>query len=410
MALVLRLSLLVLIILVIEFYFFKKTNATIKNVFPKINSKKRKRVFLSLIIFFNLFAIVGIFFLAYYAITGVRPSFPPDNLLFDLFLQFPFWVFVVYVIQSVLLFLLIDVFRILLFPFYMKSREKVKRVVSKIQFALLAFFLFYVPVRVAYDYFAVSVRIVEFKKAGLPAPLDNFKIAFISDVQADKYTNRDRLGHFIEKVNGTHPDLVLIAGDVITSTPDYIDLSAEYLGKIKSKYGVYSCIGDHDNWAYRNDTKRSLREVESALALKNIAMIDNQKKIISVDSAKVGITFVTNTYVESVNRNFLDSLTNGKMKADIKIFLTHQPRPFLINEARNKNYDLFLAGHTHSGQLTFLFPFFNLSPTLFETKYVRGDFNFNNMLAVVTRGLGMSLVPLRYNSTPEITVIVFKSK
>jgi hypothetical protein len=340
----------------------------------------------------------------------VRPSFPPDNLLFDLFLQFPFWVFVVYVIQSVLLFLLIDVFRILLFPFYMKSREKVKRVVSKIQFALLAFFLFYIPARVAYDYFAVSVRIIEFKKASLPVPLDNFKIAFISDVQADKYTNRDRLGHFIEKVNGTHPDLVLIAGDVITSTPDYIDLSAEYLGKIKSKYGVYSCIGDHDNWAYRNDTKRSLREVESALALKNIAMVDNQKKIISVDSAKVGITFITNTYVESVNRNFLDSLTNGKMKADIKIFLTHQPRPFLINEARNKNYDLFLAGHTHGGQLTFLFPFFNLSPTLFETKYVRGDFNFNNMLAVVTRGLGMSLVPLRYNSTPEIIVIVFKSK
>jgi predicted MPP superfamily phosphohydrolase len=70
------------------------------------------------------------------------------------------------------------------------------------------------------------------------------------------------------------------------------------------------------------------------------------------------------------------------------------------------NYDLFLAGHTHGGQITFLFPFINLSPTLFETKYVRGDFKFNNMLMIVNRGLGMSLVPLRYNSTPEVTVIV----
>lgn len=410
MGLILRLSLLVLIVFVVEFYFFKKTNTTIKIVFPKIDSKKRKRFFILSIIFFNLFAIVGILFLAYYAITGVRPSFPPDNFLFDLFLQFPFWVFVVYVIQCVILFLLIDVLRILFFPLYMKSRDKVKRGVSKIQFAMLVLFLFYVPLRIAYDYFAVSVRIVEFKKAGLPVSLENFKIAFISDVQADKYTNHDRLGYFIKKVNDTHPDLVLIAGDVITSTPDYIDLSAEYLGKLKSKYGVFSCIGDHDNWAYREDTKRSLREVEHALALKNIAMIDNQRKIISVDSAKIGITFVTNTYVESVNRGFLDSLTNGNMKADIKIFLTHQPRPFLIDEARAKNYDLFLAGHTHGGQLTFLFPFFNLSPTLFETRYVRGDFHFNNMLAVVTRGLGMSLVPLRYNSTPEVTVIVLKSK
>ena len=76
-----------------------------------------------------------------------------------------------------------------------------------------------------------------------------------------------------------------------------------------------------------------------------------------------------------------------------------------MNIASSNEYDMYLAGHTHGGQITIFLPFFNLSPTLIETKYVKGDFNFNNMFVYVTRGLGMSIAPLRYNSTPEITLI-----
>ena len=71
----------------------------------------------------------------------------------------------------------------------------------------------------------------------------------------------------------------------------------------------------------------------------------------------------------------------------------------------------------HGGQITFVFPFIQLTPTMFETKYTRGDFWFVNpdkavssMLLVVTRGLGMSLAPIRYNSTPEVTLITLKRK
>ncbi len=96
-------------------------------------------------------------------------------------------------------------------------------------------------------------------------------------------------------------------------------------------------------------------------------------------------------------------------KAEFKIFLTHQPQEFLINSALKNKYDLFLAGHTHGGQITLVFPFIQLTPTLIETRFVKGDFYFNDMLAVVCGGLGMSLAPVRYNSTPEIVVITLKN-
>jgi predicted MPP superfamily phosphohydrolase len=138
-------------------------------------------------------------------------------------------------------------------------------------------------------------------------------------------------------------------------------------------------------------------------------MIDNDIKIIDVDGAEIAITFVTNTYVETIPEIILDSLS-GNNNGSFKIFLTHQPQPFLIESAEKNDFDLFLAGHTHGGQITLVFPFIQLTPTMFETKYIRGDFWFGNMLMIINRGLGMSLAPIRYNSTPEITLIVLQNE
>ena len=94
-------------------------------------------------------------------------------------------------------------------------------------------------------------------------------------------------------------------------------------------------------------------------------------------------------------------------------FLLEAHTDFVILHAKHgtqkNHFDLYLCVHTHGGQLSLVFPFIQLSPTLIETKYIQGDFWFGDMLMVVTRGLGMSLAPIRYNSTPEITLITLKS-
>jgi predicted MPP superfamily phosphohydrolase len=126
--------------------------------------------------------------------------------------------------------------------------------------------------------------------------------------------------------------------------------------------------------------------------------------MINVDGAEIEITFITNTYVSTVDDKILDTLSSGN-HGDLKIFLTHQPRPYLIAAAKKNNFDLYLCGHTHGGQLSLVFPFIQLTPTMIETNYIQGNFRFGDMLMIVTRGLGMSLAPLRYNSTPEIVLI-----
>jgi uncharacterized protein len=409
MSFALRIAIVFLIIFLVEFYYFKKIIKSVQTAFPDFPPKRISLVKWIILIIVHIYPAVLLFSWLQSAINHQSRIILPDNSFFDYTAVYPFWTAVLIIVQSILFFFLIDIFKLLLFPVYKRNREKIKGFFAKLVLGISIFFILYVPLRIIYDYNSVSIRIKECKIKNLPKALENFKITFIADIQADRYTDPQRLYKFISKVNATHPDLVLIAGDVITSTPDYIQTAAEYIGKIKSVYGIYSCVGDHDNWAYREDTKRSVREITGALDKYNVEMIDDGRKVIKVGNSEIGITFITNTYVETINDQELDKLTNGKTNFDLKIFLVHQPRQRLVDQALKHNYDLFLAGHTHGGQITFLFPFFNLSPTLFETKYVRGDFQFGKMLMIVTRGLGMSLVPLRYNSTPEVTLIVLTS-
>ena len=400
----------IVLLFVIEYYFIRKIRSSINILFPKIQLSKYKKIIIGVIVYINFYMILVI--LAYFysmIVHGDRPV-PPENAFFDYFILFPFWLSMLIFVQCGLLYLVLDLLKLILLPLYKKYKAKLLPIHAKIILAIAVLFIAYVPIRVIYDFNTVSLRVVEFKKKNLSDNLKGFKIAFISDIQADRYTNDTRLERFISKVNSTNPDLILIAGDMITSTPNYINTSAKYVGMLKSKYGIYSCIGDHDNWAYWQDNGRSVKEVTEAMKKNNVQMIDNGRKVINVNNSEVNVTFVTNTYVETISAETLDSLTQLEKDYDLRIFLTHQPRNKFIDAAIKHKYDLLLNGHTHGGQVTFFFPFYNLSATLIETKYVRGDFKFGDMLMIVTRGLGMSLLPLRYNSTPEITLIVLDKK
>ena len=406
MWIILRVIIAIVFLVLLEYYFIKKSKGAIRQLLPNTKDKFIKigvRIFLIII---NLYPTILISGLIYSVITKQSPSFPDSNWL-DYFLIYPFWLLFILVFQLVVYYLVFDLIKILIFPLYKKHKEKFKKYEAYLVAVLLIFFIVYIPARIIYDYNSVEVNHVALIKNNLLNKLNNFKIVFISDVQADKYTNDKRLKNFIDKVNEEKPDLVLIAGDVITSTPKYINAAAENIGMIKSKYGVYSCIGDHDNWAYRQDTKRSLREVAAALKKYNVNMLDDTTIRVDIDGYKIGISFITNTYVESIPEDVLQKLSQSN-HSDLKIFLTHQPRKELIRAAEQNNYDLFLAGHTHGGQISLLFPFIQLTPTLVETTFIKGERHYGNLLAIVTRGLGMSLAPVRYNSTPEIVIITLK--
>ena len=239
MQFLIRILLFVLLLSLIEFYFIYKLKSSAKTLFPKILSRKSRIVTKIIFAILNIYPVFLIINWSYAEITGM-PVLIPQSGFFDFLIIYPFWIFIFVAIQSILFFLLLELIKLLLIPIYKRFKQKIKVGEARVILALVICFLIYVPVRICYDYFTIDVREVSYKKPGLSSELKNLKIVFISDIHADRYTNKRRLDNFISKVNEAHPDLVLIGGDFISSHPDYIGLAAKETGKIKSKYGVYS--------------------------------------------------------------------------------------------------------------------------------------------------------------------------
>ncbi len=403
-----RLLLYVSILLVLEFYFLKKFFNSIKLLYPNSPILNYNKTRVVIIIIVNFIPIASIIFWSIELLSGVDLDPPSQNLFYDIIFLYPFWISIMIILQAIVLLFPVDLLRLISYPFLKSYREKLKKWNAYFVVGVSFLSVLYVPARILFDMTYVSVRETEYSMQNLHEDLHELRIGLISDIQADWYNYDGRIEKYIQKLNDADPDIVFIAGDMVTGDKEYIPLAAKAVSKIKSKYGVYACVGDHDNWAYDN-IYRSRSEVIKSLAQYNISMLDNKNIVVNIDSAKVGITFITYTYSDRIDSYLLDSLTNNGNGADLKILLTHQPKNHILQRAMENNYNLMFAGHTHGGQITILFPYINLTPTLIETNLVKGDFWFKDLLLVVNRGLGMSIAPIRYNSTPEVTIITLKN-
>ncbi|MBU2445596.1 MAG: metallophosphoesterase, partial [Bacteroidetes bacterium] len=214
-------------ITVVQYYFLNRLIKSISITYPK-----QKKVFLKIFVtaFLIVVDIYPVVVMGTNLYTILNPHFRftlPENSYFDYLVMYPSWIGILIVIQIILIFNPIDIVSAITKKIFPTAKEKLLRIRSKAFFLILGFFIIYLPVRVIYDHNQVEIRNVTYKKSNLAVELDGFKIALIADIQADRFTNETRLNRFVEKVNSTKPDLVLIAGDMITTTPLYIELAAE---------------------------------------------------------------------------------------------------------------------------------------------------------------------------------------
>ncbi len=383
----------------VEVYFYKRLTWA-------FDFRIQRKKLLLILLYLNLFPFLLFLYFAMPKLIGVRIPFPTQSTILNRILVHPSSVVILIVLQSSLVLILLDFLFLLVRKLSNNSAFHIF-LAKKSVAAVILIFAFYVPVRIVYDYYAVDVSKLTVEKPDLPEALDGFKIALISDIHADNVTGTSRLSRYVKKTNELSPDLILIAGDIISHGKNFIHTAVKSLENLHAAYGVYSCVGDHDNWVFPNNYRLSLKTVKDSLASVGIQMLDNETIFIPVDSSTVQISFVTNNYVTRISNSTLQRFKPDSL-ADISIFLTHQPRKRLLNYASTAGFTFYFCGHTHGGQITFLFPFVNLTPTMLETPFVKGFYKLRNTIAYVVRGLGMSILPVRYNSTPEIAFITLK--
>ena len=82
----------------------------------------------------------------------------------------------------------------------------------------------------------------------LPPAFHGFKIIQLSDVHHSSFVSESDIVTAAERVNQLQPDLVVLTGDYVSHSVDFIPGCARALGKLKAKHGVFAVLGNHDHW------------------------------------------------------------------------------------------------------------------------------------------------------------------
>lgn len=219
--------------------------------------------------------------------------------------------------------------------------------------------------------------------------LKGLKIVFASDFHIKPYETK-RLERIIDKINSQNPDIILLGGDYVNghkkgmSLP--INIIAEEFSNLKSKYGTYAVIGNHDGWQGKEEVIAELEKNNIKVLFNNNICFDSFC-IAGVDDLQTG------------NPDIKKSVKNINLPV---ILLSHTPD---IMPDVPQSVSLTLAGHLHGGQVRLPGPI--LVPSKFGKKYANGYIEDNGKKVYTTRGLGSSILPLRFNCIPEIAVITF---
>jgi len=332
-------------------------------------------------------------------LQNLSRSIREGNRIWDLLFTYPFWLGLIVIAEILPWLILSDFVKLPFYPFYSRLKSDWLQIQSYVIVGLFALFTFYVVVRVVFDSTRIKVNRVVYADRHLPASMNGTKIVHISDVQIDRHTGPRKVRRYVKKVNALQPDLIFFTGDLVTSGTDFIELGAALLGDLKSKHGVFGCIGDHDYWANAAMVKKNLTE-------NGMLTLEDSNHLVQVGSDSVLVTAITNVYSKRPNLDKMHYLMGYQPRGALDILVTHQPTEEVVELAAERGYQILLAGHTHGGQLVFKpLGLFSFAMPRLENPFFRGAHHVGQMLVNINNGLGYTLVPLRYHAPAEITLV-----
>jgi len=241
----------------------------------------------------------------------------------------------------------------------------------------------------------MKISYFTFSHRDIPENFSQKRIVFVSDFHCGFGFGADRVSQIVKKINELNPDIVVLGGDYVDSSKNYIDICFGELKNLRSKYGVYGVLGNHDYLVGDG-------AIKEAMVKASIIVLDNDSRWLEISGQKIKIggvgDFLKGTAI-------LQPTIRDVEKKDFVVLVVHNPSFF---DKISEKIDLVLSGHTHGGQITFFGfwrPFFELK---YGSKYISGVYRSKNSTLLVSNGVGTTILPIRFFARPEINVITLE--
>jgi hypothetical protein len=241
----------------------------------------------------------------------------------------------------------------------------------------------------------IEKREVTFYFSDLPPAFDGYRILFLTDLHLDGLVGLTEKA--IEIVRETPADMCILGGDFRMKTyGPFDDALAQLrilLPEIRVDNGILGIIGNHD-----------CLEIVDTLKDLGVDFLVNDSHAVSRNGACIWIVGADDCHYFKAHD--LESAFGELPLENFTILVSHSNE--IYEEALKFQPNLFLCGHTHGGQVLVppFGPIFTHSKA--PRRFCRGMWNHKGMPGYTSVGVGVSGVPVRFNSKGEVTVLTLR--
>jgi len=238
----------------------------------------------------------------------------------------------------------------------------------------------------------------------LPSSFDGYRIAHVSDLHnAEMGEGNEKL---LTMLREAEPDLIAITGDLIDSRRTDVDIAAKFVQEAVKIAPCFYVTGNHESRVAEYGPLKEAMEAAGVTVLEDeraqIAMNEETITLVGVQDP----SFQPDTDdAEAVDAALEELITQ---EDGFVVLLSH--RPELFDTYVEYGMDLVLSGHAHGGQFRLPFVGGLVAPNQgFFPEYDSGLYTEDGTNMIVSRGIGNSIVPFRFNNRPEIILIELES-
>jgi uncharacterized protein len=245
---------------------------------------------------------------------------------------------------------------------------------------------------------AAVVR-VDVPIAGLPAALEGFTVAQISDVHVGPTIRRGYLQRIVRTVNALKADMVAITGDLVDGRVHELAAHVAPLAQLSSRHGTYFVTGNHEYYSGANAWIGELRRLGIHVLVNQHVVLQHGDANATAPLVVAGVADFSAHHFDPAHRSDPQAALSGApAEAQMRMLLAHQPRS--APAAARAGFQLQLSGHTHGGQF-FPWNFF----VRFQQPFTAGLHRLHNLWVYTSRGTGYWGPPKRFGAPSEITRI-----
>lgn len=275
-----------------------------------------------------------------------------------------------------------------------------------IWFAAAAAVLLALAVWIAWGNSALELNTYTVSSSALPEGFDGYRIAHVSDLHnAEMGKDNEKL---LDMLRGAKPDMIAITGDLIDSRHTDVGVAVKFIEEAVKIAPCYYVTGNHESRVDAYSELKENMEAAGVVVLEDARIQLTQGNdtimLLGVNDPSFDRKEVIRLEEDIINEKMIELHANKK---GYTILLTHRPELFDIYV--KYDVELVLSGHMHGGQ--FRLPLIGglASGDGLFPEYDAGLYAEENTNMLVSRGIGNSIFPFRFNNPPEVLLIELKT-